>query len=250
MDVFHDYGLTAKPDSWRRAGEQDEQLLICFQKALGHELPNKLVALGGLARLVQEEYSKDLGPEGQALLERLAAAAQRADGLVRRLAEIGRLCRAGGEEGVRFEEVAHEARAELIFLGCGATIEYDLSLPLPVLKIARAALHQVLLQLIHNAVQAAEGTRPLKIVVGGHGVPGGLEFWVADNGRGIAGSSAAQLFQPFSKGIRGEGWGLGLFLVRQLVARWAGAIQVHSEEGKGAVVTVRLPAEGSAPSGS
>ena len=37
-----------------------ERLLACYQQALGHDLPNKLVALQGIARLLEEELAEDM----------------------------------------------------------------------------------------------------------------------------------------------------------------------------------------------
>src|SRR5437899_1008822 len=41
--------------------ERLERLLACFQKALGHEMPNQLVAIGGLLRLLELEEGERLG---------------------------------------------------------------------------------------------------------------------------------------------------------------------------------------------
>ena len=50
------------PDEEGRALARAERLLACYQQALGHDLPNKLVALQGLARLACE----DLRPKADA----------------------------------------------------------------------------------------------------------------------------------------------------------------------------------------
>src|SRR5689334_5074425 len=89
------------------------RLLACYQEALGHQLPNHLVALQGLARLLEEAEAGRLGPEGRTYLGRLAALARQVDDTVRALAEVGRVCRdaCGGPTDVA--DVAHEAGAEV-----------------------------------------------------------------------------------------------------------------------------------------
>ncbi len=64
-----------------------DDLLALLQKALGHELPNHLVAVQGLARMLEMEQAERLDDEGKDYLRRLAAAAQRAHELARSLAD-------------------------------------------------------------------------------------------------------------------------------------------------------------------
>ena len=65
MDLQYDFSSDAANPAQRRI-EQLERLLGCFQKALGHELPNQLVALQGLARLIEMEQADRLDEEGRA----------------------------------------------------------------------------------------------------------------------------------------------------------------------------------------
>jgi signal transduction histidine kinase len=232
MDLHYDFGPDPANPA-RRALEQNERLLRCFQKALGHELPNQLVALQGLARLTAEEQAARLDDDGRALLARLADLAKRTDGLVRSLAEIGRLTRdAGPVESVALPDVAKEAAAEVNLLYSGWSIGYHFAPEASVLPVSRRSLRLVLIHLIRNAVQAGGG-RAAPLDVGSRRIPEGIEWWVQDDGRGFSESQQGRLFDCFAGGA-----GLGLFLVRQLAAGWGGAIRVHSEPGRGATFTV------------
>jgi signal transduction histidine kinase len=218
-----------------------DRLLACFQEALGHQLPNHLVALRGLARMLADAEGDRLDDEGRIYLERLEALAGRVDQTVRALADLGRLCReAPTGEPIVLAEVAREAGAEVNVLCNGPAVEYHFEGGLPLLSVSRRALYQVLVQLLRNAVQAAQPGRPPRVQMGARACPGGVECWVADNGRGLPPLSPERLFAPFS-GERGEGLGLGLFLVRQMVAAWGGAIHVQSEPGQGTTFTLRIP---------
>jgi signal transduction histidine kinase len=73
-----------------------------------------------------------------------------------------------------------------------------------------------------------------------------LTLRVRDTGIGIPGEHLEQVFEPFWRvdaGRRGgaEGAGLGLSIVRRLVALLGGEISVESEVGRGSAFTVRLP---------
>ena len=54
----------------------------------------------------------------------------------------------------------------------------------------------------------------------------GIEWWVRDDGRGFSETQQGRMFECFAGGA-----GMGLFLVRQLVAGWGGAVRVQSEPG-------------------
>jgi signal transduction histidine kinase len=64
---------------------------------------------------------------------------------------------------------------------------------------------------------------------------------VADSGPGIEKSVRAQLFEPFFT-TREKGSGLGLAVVSQTVADNGGHLELESEEGRGTVFKVVLPA--------
>ena len=240
MDVYYDFGQHSGLDPTFHAFKEAERMLACFQQALGHELPNQMVAILSLARVLEETQAAVLDAEGRACLERLTAAAQRSGRQLNTLAEIGRLCRdARGEERVSLPEVAREAAAEVHLLCNQAVIEYDFQAGLPLLAVSRRALHQVFVHLLRNAAQAALPTRPLRIRVGGWCHQIGVEFWVADNGRGLSGVSPEKLFEAFAgHRANASGQGLGLFLVRQLAAKWRGALRVQSEPGEGTTFTL------------
>ena len=238
MEIHHDFAPDPADPS-RRKMEQLERLVGCFQRALGHEFPNQFVALQGLARLLVEEQGDRLDDEGRSLLLRLADLARRADHLARALADVGRVLRDPGPvEDVALPDLAREAAAEVNLLFSGWSVEYHFPLEASVLPVSRRSLRLVLVHLLRNAVQAGGGrTAPLE--VGSRRTPEGVEWWVQDDGRGLSEIERRNLFECFG----GHGAGLGLFLVRQIVAAWGGAIGVRSAPGEGTTFTVlvRMP---------
>jgi signal transduction histidine kinase len=74
-----------------------------------------------------------------------------------------------------------------------------------------------------------------------------VEIRVADRGPGIPSDEQAHVFDPFFRGKRAlqdqiHGTGLGLSLAKGIVEAHGGAIEVHSEPGRGTEFVVRLPA--------
>ena len=99
-------------------------------------------------------------------------------------------------------------------------------------------LHQVLLNLLLNAVQAIDGSGKVTVEVRHES-----EFAVVavnDSGRGIPPEHVQHIFRPFYT-TKGNGTGLGLSLSRRIVEQHHGRIDVTSEIGKGTQFQVYLP---------
>jgi len=104
-------------------------------------------------------------------------------------------------------------------------------------------VHQVLLNLLLNALQAidlpAKGqSGKITVTVKPQGATAVVE--VADNGRGIAPDHLPNIFRPFYT-TKGDGTGLGLSLARRIVEDHQGRIDVSSTLGKGTTFAVVLP---------
>jgi signal transduction histidine kinase len=242
MNLSFDFPAPVGADPCRRALEQARRLLDCFRQAIEGELPEKLVALRGLVRLLAEEEGDRLSADGRAYLARLADLAQSAAGLVRALADAeqfsDRLAPAGR---VSLAEVVREAAVAAKLLSGAGGVEYHFQEILPVVSVPRQALYEALVQLLRNALEAAAAGRPLRVEVGAAVRAGGVEVWVLDNGRGMP-EERRQLFAPFARGTPDSGHnGLGLFLVRQAVASWGGGLRIQSTEGRGTRVALFIP---------
>jgi len=101
-------------------------------------------------------------------------------------------------------------------------------------------LNQVWTNLIHNAIQAMNNKGTLTIIM--EEIESVVEVRIKDTGIGIPTSIQPRIFDPFfTTKPSGEGTGLGLDIVRQIVNKHNGTIKVLSEEGQGAEFIVRLP---------
>ena len=230
-------------EALRRRLAQAERLLACFQKAVGHELPNQLVAIQGLAQVLDLEEGERLSPDGREYLTRLAAAARRTHTLVRALADVGRAWRDRRlREPVALEDEVREAVAQVNQLSSGHPVEYHFSELTTVLTVPRLALRQVLVQLLKHAVQAAPDGRTPRVTVGARRTEAGAEFWVAGDSPGTPSGDPQDLFEPFAPGTGPTtGNGLGLFLVRLLVEDWGGSVHIQSVPGQCLTILVRSP---------
>jgi signal transduction histidine kinase len=99
-------------------------------------------------------------------------------------------------------------------------------------------IHQVLLNLLLNAVQAIDQKGRITVTLERKGDTAVVE--VADNGRGISPDHLPNIFRPFFT-TKGNGTGLGLSLARRIVEDHQGRIDVTSTVGKGTTFRVILP---------
>jgi signal transduction histidine kinase len=252
MELVFDY-TTSTSAGCAREQDRMDRFIACVQMYIGHELPTQLMAMQAFSRLLLDQYAGALDEEGRMMLDRLAAGAERAEALARRLAEMGRLLREPPWGlPMSANEIVREAIAELNVLGTPPGVSYDIQERLPSVHTSRRLLHQVLVQLLRNAVGALTSRKDGvvrasdlpggTIAIGGKREPGGVSLWVRDTGRGMTQSQAGQ-FEPFVAGRFGgaQGAGLGLFLVCQAVARWGGILRVQSHAGQGTTFSLFLP---------
>jgi signal transduction histidine kinase len=101
-------------------------------------------------------------------------------------------------------------------------------------------IHQVLLNLLLNALQAIDLDGKVTVTIKSQGSTAVVE--VADDGRGIPPEDLPHIFRPFYT-TKGEGTGLGLSLARRIVEDHQGRIDVTSTVGKGTTFAVMLPLE-------
>jgi len=108
-------------------------------------------------------------------------------------------------------------------------------------------IHQVLLNLLLNALQAIDKDGRIVVTLKPQG--GSAVIEVADNGRGIKPEHLPNIFRPFYT-TKGEGTGLGLSLARRIVEDHHGRIDVSSALGKGTTFAVVLPLQRATEPGS
>ncbi len=104
-------------------------------------------------------------------------------------------------------------------------------------------VHQIIVNLIDNAIDAVRGKKNPHIEVRASAVAGEIEIAVADNGDGITETAIDKMFEPFftTKTV-GEGTGLGLWVSYSIAREHGGSISAANRPQGGALFTVRLPA--------
>lgn len=105
-----------------------------------------------------------------------------------------------------------------------------------------ARLEQALVHIVQNAVDASDPDAPIHIAVGARG--GRATISVQDSGRGMSAEFIRNdLFKPFSS-TKANGFGVGAFEARSLLAAMGGSLEVESRPGEGSRFTILLPLTG------
>lgn len=114
---------------------------------------------------------------------------------------------------------------------------------LPPVRCLPDELNQVWTNLVHNALQAMDHKGTLRIGLSRDG--DWARVSVGDTGKGIPEAIRERIFDAFfTTKPAGEGTGLGLDIVRKIVEKHGGRIEVDSEVGQGTIFTVSLPLRG------
>ncbi len=210
---------------------------------IAHELNNPLTTVTGFSEIVLDELSEDSPHRDE--LEMVLKEARRASGVVRRLLDFSR-------QGERLRaradlnEVVNDviALTRHLILTNDVILKLDLNDSLPWISIDANQMKQVLLNLIHNALQAMKGGGEL--IVSTHPARRESRDWIVmsvkDSGTGIPREDQSRIFEPFftTKGDRG-GTGLGLSVTYGIVTDHGGSIEISSKPGHGSTFDVWLP---------
>ena len=112
---------------------------------------------------------------------------------------------------------------------------------LPSIQASVTEMQQVLMNILHNAVDAM-GKTGGRILVTSHADAGQVRISISDTGPGIPTSNLGRIFDPFftTKPV-GKGTGLGLSICHGIIHKMGGRIEVESQVGKGTTFHVLLP---------
>ncbi|MDI6791109.1 MAG: PAS domain S-box protein, partial [Thermodesulfobacteriota bacterium] len=231
-----------------RQAEEADRLKSEFLSNMSHELRTPLNAILGMSRLLanggglgerQEKYLQIIEKNGQSLLQLIN------DILDLSKIESGRL--EFNYADIPMQEFLKDTVVAIGPLAQEKGLEVQVTVDEGVGSVVCDAgkLRQILVNLLSNAIKFTDQRGSISLEARGHGVDF-VDISVADTGIGIPVESLASIFEAFrqldgSTTRKYGGTGLGLNIVKKLVALLGGEITVKSELGKGSTFTVTLP---------
>jgi signal transduction histidine kinase len=120
-------------------------------------------------------------------------------------------------------------------------VNVDIPAPLPAVYADRAAILQVLENILDNAIRYSNGTRHLTISASASDTQVSLR--IADQGRGIPPNEAPHVFEKFFRGqdASSGGSGLGLAIAQRIMKDHHGEVRLQSVLGAGTIAEIVLP---------
>jgi len=218
--------------------------LESWSYSIAHDMRAPLRAMEGFSTILRAEYGSQLDTNGQNYLIRIATAAERLDRFIQDLLNYGTL----GREDLPMEPIDTERLIQQILDSYPnlqpAKADIQIQAPLPAVHANRAALTQVISNLLGNAVKFVKpGTHPQVRVWAEEEEKDWARLWFEDNGIGIEEESQKRIFQMFHRlnpAESYEGTGMGLAIVNKAVRRMGGTVGVESHPGHGSRFWVRL----------
>jgi two-component system, NtrC family, nitrogen regulation sensor histidine kinase NtrY len=224
-------------DLSRALRDEERQAWQRLIRVLGHELNNSLAPMKSIAENLSSMLGrKDRAPDWQEdMRSGLTVIAARTDGLARFMNAYARLAKLPPpifqplDVGQWIRRVAGLEPRLPVQLRAGPDVE---------IQADQAQLDQLLINLLHNAVDAALETGG-GVRVGWEREDGYIEVWVQDDGPGIP--NPTNLFVPFFT-TKQSGSGIGLVLSRQIAEAHGGTLTLENRETqRGCEARLRLP---------
>lgn len=245
----------AVSQSRRKALMQANARLLQAQDELSRT--SKLAALGQLAASVTHELGQPISALKNHLLaaeigneitspktaENLKRLTARMEGITKQLRFFARRSRHASSP-VDLVTVLREAIALLQHDADAADVVLEFDAPSDEITVAgeQLQLEQAAVNLIRNALQAAENTPKASVRIEIVDIGDSIRIDVTDTGSGLNGLTLDELQEPFfSTKSSGVGMGLGLAITSEIIRDHGGVLSAHESTGGGAVFSVTLP---------
>jgi two-component system sensor histidine kinase KdpD len=230
----------------RRTAEltrQSEQLKTALLASLGHDLRTPLTAIGVAAANIG---APDLPPdERRDQADVILAEVERLDRLFQNVLEMARIDAGAVEARTRWthpSEIVAAARDQVERTLMNHTIEVAIGSDVPV-RLDPRLIATALAQLLENAAHYSPSGTAVTVEAGVTG--DGLRIRVSDRGPGIDPTDAPHIFDRFYRGraarTRSSGSGMGLWIVRRLLAVEGGRVWAENRPDGGAHFTIVIP---------
>jgi two-component system, chemotaxis family, sensor kinase Cph1 len=216
-----------------------------FSKELGYcikEVEDLLITTG-IPDAIKIKLQKVLANDIPETLHFIQSSVTKMDALLSGLLKISRIGRVElAMENLYMDSFIRELAGTFGYQFADKGISFSCS-DLPVCRGDKVQINQVFSNIIDNAIKFLDPKRPGKISISGKIENSHVVFCVEDNGIGIAKEHIGKIFEIFHRLNPSDtsGEGLGLTIVKRIMAKHNGKVWVESELGKGCKFFVELP---------
>lgn len=231
-------------ETWQKIKLKDE-----FITSVSEEIRSPLTSIRGSIGILSGEVAKYINEKEKFLLDTAYQHTDRLLLLINDILDIEHI--ATGKTVFNMEFLECRKLLDTVVMAnreveknYGVNFHFDMKSRDIVLIADRQRLVQMFSILMSNA--AKHSPMGADIHISAEVIEGSLVIMVRDNGEGIPADVQPKLFDLYArarylKSDHPESTGLGLCVARSIVERHKGTIDLHSEEGKGTTIYVRLP---------
>lgn len=213
-----------------------------FIYTVSHDLKSPLVTIGGFTKKLLQELQGHLTDKQQHRLQRILDNVNHMETLLTDLLQLSAVIRQELEmSDVNIEAVvAQQCNVLENFINETGT-KVSIHSPLHSIVGNERLISQCVFNLFTNAIKYREVTRPLIIDVWSKQYDQFIYLTIKDNGVGMEQKYHQKIFRIFERLGYGEGTGVGLTIVKTIMEKQGGKIQVASELGVGSEFTLVFP---------
>jgi PAS domain S-box-containing protein len=250
LDISAQKEAERKLKNYAQKLERSNQELEDFAFIASHDLNEPLRKIQAFGERLQKKFAPVLGQEGLDHVIRMRGATKRLQDMIGGLLASSRGAAGGaGFLPVDLEQLVCSVLSDLEWQieKNGAQVSLE---DLPTLEADPGQMRRLFQNLISNALKF-HGKEPIVIKISGSPLRVDdnkcdcCRIIVEDNGIGFEQINAERIFSLFER-LHGrsayEGTGMGLAICRRIVERHGGSITAKSVPGKGAAITITLPA--------
>ncbi|MGH3496861.1 MAG: ATP-binding protein [Nocardioidaceae bacterium] len=210
---------------------------------VAHELRSPLTGVKGFVATLLGKWERFTDSQRLLMLETVDSDADRLGRLITELLDAARID--SGRLAIRTEplDLAKVVQKVLdnIAAGSGRALQVAAAGPLPTVWGDDIRVGQVVTNIVENALRHGDGAVSVGLAAEVQGGVQGVTLLVDDEGEGVPEEIRSRVFTRFWKSGPRGGSGLGLYVVRGVVAAHGGQVSIDDAPGGGARVRVWLP---------
>ncbi len=222
--------------------EKINKELDLFAYRVSHDLRGPIASIRGLIEIVKSDRTKE---ESDFCLEKISASTIKLDGFIQDILDLSRNSRTEiVNELVNVRSMILEVTESLKYMDQDQRIEFNLNCPESLTITTDPLRFKIILtNLIANAYKYQDARKDKPVIDVSCTIENKMfSLQIKDNGIGIRPEHKDKIFEMFFRGTdKSVGTGLGLYVVKEIVEKLEGTIQVSAEYEKGALFSVNLP---------
>jgi len=238
--------MSANVTERKRAEEQLLELnkeLESFSYYVSHDLRAPLRAVDGYAKILEEDFSKNLGAEGNRFIEIILYNTKKMANLIDNLLAFSRI----GKKEIRKIDLNMNELVEAALYEINKHTSHQASVSIEKLHSSKGdygLINQVVVNLLSNAIKYSSKTEKPVVTISSEIKNDRVIYTVKDNGVGFDMKYIDKLFGVFQRlhnTDEFEGTGVGLAIVQKIMEKHGGEVFAEAQINKGATFKFLLP---------